>query len=376
MSQVFDQRDTDKVPLPGAAKIKFMNHVNDEHQDELAMFVEVFGETRLSDNMVVLVAEVYSDGLLLEASAQNVESQTIHKAEGLSDAVSQFFIEFDHVIDETVTLKSQYIKLLQLASKKLGKLAINQQERFFNVIDGYYASPNMFRLVVTAPADTPLDHAGFAYLFEVNNELSKREQSAHLAEKCQRYYTLRKAWQDVETQNIHGWVDAYIHGDTPGGNWARAAQAGTQLKSVRDYPEKIAHLKEGQCLLICDETSMPTVANLLENWQNVIAPIIILITNDMADTDYLQSVKLDPKLAAMDNFKQDHILHILNTSAINLPDAIISTIDSYLEGSSTHIERVWGALGASDAKVLKRLLKTKLSLPRQDMVMKVYWRAF
>lgn len=234
----------------------------------------------------------------------------------------------------------------------------------------------MFRLVVTAPADTPLDHAGFAYLFEVNNELSKREQSTHLAEKYQRYYTLRKAWQDVETQNIHGWVDAYIHGDTLGGNWARAAQAGKQLKSVRDYPEKIAHLKEGQCLLICDETSMPTVANLLENWQNVIAPIIILITNDMVDTDYLQSVKLDPRLVAMDSFKQDHILHILNTSAINLPDAIISTIDSYLEGSSIHIERVWGALGASDAKVLKRLLKTKLSLPRQDMVMKVYWRAF
>ena len=80
--------------------------------------------------------------------------------------------------------------------------------------------------------------------------------------------------------------------DTPGGNWARAVQAGTQLKSVRDYPEKIAHLNQGQCLLICDETSIPTVANLIENWQNTIAPIVIVVTNDDADTAYLQDIEL------------------------------------------------------------------------------------
>ena len=165
MSQVFDQHHTDRVPLPVAAKIKFMNHVNDEHQDELALFVEAFADTKLSNDMAVVVAEVYSDGLLLEASVQNVEALPNHKVETLSDAVSQFFIEFENVIDETITLKSQYINLLQVASKKLGKLAIKQQERYFTVIDGYYASPNMFRLVVAAPADTPLNYAGYAYLF-------------------------------------------------------------------------------------------------------------------------------------------------------------------------------------------------------------------
>lgn len=374
MSQVFDQHYTDKMPLPMVAKIKFMNHVNDEHQDELALFVEAFADTKLSNDMAVVVAEVYSNGLLLEASVQNVEALPNHKVEMLSDGISQFFIEFENVIDETITLKSQYINLLQVASKKLGKLAIKQQERYFTVIDGYYASPNMFRLVVAAPADTPLNHAGYAYLFEMNTDVSISHNSAAASEKLQRYYTLRKAWQDAETQQIQGWVDIYIHGDTSGGNWARAVQAGTQLKSVRDYPERIAHLNDGQCLLLCDETSMPTVANLLENWQNPIAPIVIVMTNDGAELSYLQELELSQTLAEINSFKQDNIVHILNTPSINLPDAIVSAIDIRLEDGSILIEKVWGALSAADAKILRRQLKTKFDLSRQDMVMKVYWR--
>ena len=364
MSQVFDQHHTDKMPLPMVAKIKFMNHVNDEHQDELALFVEAFADTKLSNDMAVVVAEVYSNGLLLEASVQNVEALPNHKVEMLSDGISQFFIEFENVIDETITLKSQYINLLQVASKKLGKLAIKQQERYFTVIDGYYASPNMFRLVVAAPADTPLNYAGYAYLFEMNTDVSISHNSAAASEKLQRYYTLRKAWQDAETQQIQGWVDIYIHGDTSGGNWARAVQAGTQLKSVRDYPERIAHLNDGQCLLLCDETSMPTVANLLENWQNPIAPIVIVMTNDGAELSYLQEIELSQTLAEINSFKQDNIVHILNTPSIDLPDAIVSAIDTRLEDGSILIEKVWGALSAADAKILRRQLKTKFEPPR------------
>ncbi len=376
MSQVSNLQLTDKTPLPVADKIKFMNHVNDEHQDELAMFIEAFTDARLNDKSTVLVAEVYTDGLLLETSTQHSETLPSHTTENLSDATSQYFIEFEQEIDAATTVKSQYISLLQVASKKLGKLAIKPQERHFSVIEGYYASPSMFRLVVTAPADTPLDHPGYAYLFDVNTELSTSngEATSH-AGKLQRYYTLRKAWQDSDSQQVYGWIDTYIHGDTPGGNWAREVKAGMALKSVRDYPEKIAHLKEGQCLLICDETSISTVANLLENWQNPIAPIVIAITNDSADIAYLQDIDLDDKLAQIEGFKQDNILHILNTPPINLPEAITSIVDAQLQLKSVSIDKVWGAIEASDAKTLRRQLKTKFNLPRQDMIMKVYWRA-
>ena len=208
----------------------------------------------------------------------------------------------------------------------------------------------------------------------MNTDVSISHNSAAASEKLQRYYTLRKAWQDAETQQIQGWVDIYIHGDTSGGNWARAVQAGTQLKSVRDYPERIAHLNDGQCLLLCDETSMPTVANLLENWQNPIAPIVIVMTNDGAELSYLQEIELSQTLAEINSFKQDNIVHILNTPSIDLPDAIVSAIDTRLEDGSILIEKVWGALSAAAAKILRRQLKTKFDLSRQDMVMKVYWR--
>lgn len=385
MSQVFDNFYDDKVPLPVATKIKFMNHVNEEHQDELAMFVEAFADTKLSDDLIVQIAEVYNDGLLLQTCTQPLEKLSIDNLPNpqiKSDVVNHYFIKFDHLIDETITIKSQYIHLLQIASKKLGKLAIKQQERYFTVVEGYYASPNMFRLVVTAPADTPLNNAGYAYLFEVNTDVPKADQTTKAPERLQRYYTLRKAWQDSDSQTVYGWIDTYIHGDTPGGNWARASQAGTQLKSVRDYPEKVAHLKDGQCLLICDETSIPTVAKLLEDWQNPIAPIVIAITNEAADIDYLNNLELSPTLTQLTksgDFKQDNIYHIVNTSALDLTETILSIIDTSTIGTclsenAISIDKVWGALEASDAKTLRRKLKAKFGLPRQDMVMKVYWR--
>ena len=383
MSQVFDNFYDDKVPLPVATKFKFMNHVNEEHQDELAMFVEAFADTKVGYDTSVLVKEVYRDGLLLETSTQPFEGVLSHQME--SDATNRYFIEFDNLIDETVTIKSQYIHLLQVASKRLGKLAIKQQERFFEVVEGYYASPNMYRLVVSAPADTPLNQAGYAYLFELNAVTPKGDQPATSPEKLQRYYTLRRAWQDSNSQTVYGWIDTYIHGDTPGGNWARASQTGTQLKSVRDYPEKVAHLTEGQCLLICDETSIPTVANLLEDWQNPIAPIVIAITNDTADLNYLNDLELSPQLTQLtrtgnfkkdNDFKKDNIHHIVNTPATDLTETILSIIDTCLSKKAISIDKVWGALEASDAKTLRRKLKDKFGLPRQDMVMKVYWRSF
>lgn len=374
MSQVFDNFYNDKVPLPVATKIKFMNHVNEEHQDELAMFVEAFADTKIGYDTSVLVTEVYYDGLLLETSTQPVESMLSHQN---TDVNNYYFIEFDHLLDETITIKSQYIHLLQVASKKLGKLAIKQQERYFNVVEGYYVSPNMYRLVVTAPIDTPLNQAGYAYLFELNADVPTDEQPTSLPAKLQRYYTLRKAWQDSDSQTVYGWIDTYIHGDTPGGNWARASQAGTQLKSVRDYPEKVAHLADGQCLLICDETSIPTVAKLLEDWQNSIAPIVIAITNEAADIDYLNNLELSPTLTQLTrtgDFKQDNIYHIINTPALDLTETILSTIDTSVSEKTIRIDKVWGALEASDAKTLRRKLKAKFGLPRQDLVMKVYWR--
>lgn len=337
-----------KIPLPLTVKGGFMNHVNEEHQDELAMFIEAFTDDSVSDDATVLVQEVFTDGLLIS----NDDDSEPH------------FIEFKEPIAGDVTIKSQYIYLLQTAAKSLGRLSIKLQQRRFTVIDSYFASANMLRLVVRAPKDTPLNHAGFAYLF---NMLSEKGDSP----KLQRYYTLRKAWHEIEDGNeqVLAWIDVFVHGDTAGSNWARAMGAGDELTSVRDYPEKIAHLTQGQCLLICDETSMPTVANLLEQWQNPIAPLVVAVTNDPKELSYLTDCKLSETLAAQDGFL-DGIYHISKTAKTEVQEEILNLIQK----SPVNIDKVWGALEAGDAKALRQELKSRLRLPRQDLIMKVYWR--
>ena len=63
---------------------------------------------------------------------------------------SQYFINFTAPISESMTLQEQYITLLQTSANKLGKRTIKLQEQHFTILNSYYASPNMYRLVVTA----------------------------------------------------------------------------------------------------------------------------------------------------------------------------------------------------------------------------------
>lgn len=406
MAQPSAQLTINKTPLDIADKALFIDHVNEEHQDELAMFIHAFTKASLSDDSVTSIVELYSDGMLLTVTTSHMTQTTVS---GAPYPAPQYFINFVTAIDASTSLQAQYIALLQTAATKLGKRTIKLREQFFTVIDGYYASPNMYRLVVSAPDNTPLNQAGYAYLLELNPDLSsvspalktsKSENSASAMSKSmastsvssqqdsaeniestdktqsvQRYYTLRKAWQDPKSQSIHAWIDVYIHGSTPGGNWARSLDVGMPIKSVREYPEKLDHLNEGQCLLICDETALPTVANLLENWQNSMPPLVIAITNDAKDIRYLQDLTLSTVLGNKERFIQKHLLSIVNTATTTLADQIMTTLNTRLAMSPIKIDKVWGALEAKDIKSLRPKLKSTLGLSRQDMMIKVYWRA-
>lgn len=403
MAQPSAQLTINKAPLDIADKALFIDHVNEEHQDELAMFIHAFTKASPSDDSVTSIVELYSDGMLLTVTTSHMAQTTV------SDApypVPQYFINFVTAIDASTSLQAQYIALLQTAATKLGKRTIKLREQFFTVINGYYASPNMYRLVVSAPDNTPLNQAGYAYLLELNPDLSSvspalenlesasamsksmastsvssQQDSAESidstdkAQSVQRYYTLRKAWQDSKSQSIHAWIDVYIHGSTPGGNWARSLDVGMPIKSVREYPEKLDHLNEGQCLLICDETALPTVANLLENWQNPMPPLVTAITNDAKDIRYLQDLTLSTVLGNKERFIQEHLLSIVNTATTTLADQIMTTLNTRLAMSPIKIDKVWGALEAKDIKSLRPKLKSTLGLSRQDMMIKVYWRA-
>lgn len=100
----------------------------------------------------------------------------------------------------------------------------------------------------------------------------------------------------------------FLHGDTSGGNWAMALQAGDTVVTKREFPEKVAHLHTGQTLLIVDETSMPTAARLLELWDNPTPPLIICVTQDAADQKFFDDITLS--IDAKDSSKNSAQYHI------------------------------------------------------------------
>lgn len=384
MAQPFVQDTIDKIPLDVADKTLFIDHVNEEHQDELAMFINIFTKASIREDSVPSIVELYSDGMLLALTSID-NNQT--DPENAPHPTEQYFVHFTSPVVDAASLQEQYITLLQRAATKLGKRTIKLRDQFFTVMDGYYASPNMYRLLVTAPDNTPLNQPGYAYLLDLNASFaaskldsgerrdSNDSDNTDEFQGVYRYYSLRKAWQDADSSSIHAWIDVYIHGDTSGGNWAKSLDTGMKIKSVREYPEKLEHLTDGQCLLICDETSLPTVANLLENWQNPLSPLVIAITNDSKDINYLHDITLSERLSKDERFRQDNLLHIINTPATALTEQIMTTLNSRLTTTPNKIDKVWGALEAANIKSLRPQLKSVLGLSRQDMTIQVYWRA-
>lgn len=378
MAQPFVQDTIDKIPLDVADKTLFIDHVNEEHQDELAMFINIFTKASIREDSVPSIVELYSDGMLLALTSID-NNQT--------DPTEQYFVHFTSPVVDAASLQEQYITLLQRAATKLGKRTIKLRDQFFTVMDGYYASPNMYRLLVTAPDNTPLNQPGYAYLLDLNasfaaskldsgeRSVSNNGDNTDEFQGVYRYYSLRKAWQDADSSSVHAWIDVYMHGDTSGGNWAKSLDTGMKIKSVREYPEKLEHLTDGQCLLICDETSLPTVANLLENWQNPLSPLVIAITNDSKDINYLHDITLSERLSKDERFRHDNLLHIINTPATALTEQIMTTLNSRLTTTPIKIDKVWGALEAANIKSLRPQLKSVLGLSRQDMTIQVYWRA-
>ncbi|MGP5118513.1 SIP domain-containing protein [Psychrobacter alimentarius] len=384
MAQPFVQDTIDKIPLDVADKTLFIDHVNEEHQDELAMFINIFTKASIREDSVPSIVELYSDGMLLALT--NIDSNQTDP-ENVPHPTEQYFVHFTSPVVDAASLQEQYITLLQRAATKLGKRTIKLRDQFFTVMDGYYASPNMYRLLVTAPDNTPLNQPGYAYLFDLNasfaaskldsgeRSVSNDSDNTDELQGVYRYYSLRKAWQDADSSSIHAWIDVYIHGDTSGGNWAKSLDTGMKIKSVREYPEKLEHLTDGQCLLICDETSLPTVGNLLENWQNPLSPLVIAITNDSKDINYLHDITLSERLSKDERFRQDNLLHIINAPATALTEQIMTTLNSRLTTTPIGIDKVWGALEAANIKSLRPQLKSVLGLSRQDMTIQVYWRA-
>lgn len=329
-----------------------IEHINDEHQSDIQEFAfYLLGLTKNQQQALTgsQLIGIYKEGMLLDLTIDNQKSQR--------------FLAFSQAITTLDDLNEAYVALIQQSQTMQGKKTIQVIEQQFIVLDSYFITQNMLRLVLQAPQNTPLIYAGYAYLFNIGKSLEDNEKSNY------RYYTLRKAF--IEREKTIAWIDIFIHDDNAGANWAKSLKKGEIITSKREFPEKTEHLQQGQALLIADETSLPTVARLLELWQNPIAPIIILLTQNRSEQFYLQNIA-NWHVSQSKSPKMIQLL-VKNQTGNLLSDRLLEVAKN-LKSQNINIDKIWGGLEASLIKSLRNKLLSTLDLSRQDGVIKVYWR--
>ena len=391
--------DSQFTVLNSEHKHRIIEHMNEEHFEDLMGFIKAFSllSNVGSKHHDIKLLDIYSEGFSLQVS-ELTPSSTQSKLH--SDT---YFMRFPTPLSDIEDLQYQYILLKQQADKKLHKKSIKLTEQLFHVEQGFAVTENMYRLVLTLPQGNavssqslPVTEPGYAYLFDIehnypfstdnsdgnvssNSDDSDNSQSNDQSgsttinsKRLHRYYTLRKAILDPQTGQNRAWIDVFLHGETLGSQWLAAVNLQKTVKTMREVPEKVAHLNQGQALLIADETSIPTVARLLELWQNPIPPLVIYITQQVSDQDYLNHREVNELID--DKLKILPVVIGDMDQGQPLAQLIDSTVEDYLAQHPVVIEKVWGAIETSTSKALRALLKRRLKLDRTDMIVKGYWR--
>ena len=349
------------------AKIDIIDHLNDDHQTELLAIAQAHGHT---DAAIAKLLDIFVEGCYLTVY------QSTHTT------ATQVWIPFVLRGD----LEEQILYLAHSAMVKQGKSLHHNQKQYFEVLGQTMVTPHMLRLYLKTDKPLPPNAPGFAWLFslkvlnatpdapsEANGLIQRLFQRIflrvlpHLSQqrrekimlsmvKDMRYYTLRKV-EYPEGGEI-AWVDVYLHGMTAGGEWAKMLQTGDIIHSTSEYTEATDHLHQGHTLLIADETSLPTVLALLENWHNPIPPVVINVLHDEAEHDYVNQIDIP---VGTD-------MYYIDSKSDSLSQEIIDVIKSLPQ-----IDAVWAALENNLAKKIRKYLREEHGLLGSNNRVKGYW---
>lgn len=358
-------------------KMDIMEHVNQDHVEELiALTQDYIGSIDIASSVI---KDIYQEGALVEVlDAQQSQSEV--------------FIPFQLDGD----LEEQILYLAYAAMIKQGKDLGNNRSQFFEVISNQALTKNILRLELKSAMPFTANSPALAYAFSLKTlekvpDKPKKSESPkqsklnnfinrfflwlmkHLSSKNRRrllesmnkgtrYYTLRKTWKSAEQAEFfdRGYVDIYLHGSTPGSEWARRLKAGDVIRSQNEAGDKHENLHQGQVILVADETAYPALAGILEQWQNSQAPHIFILSSQEADQAYFED----------DFFPESSQVTRIVCDYKQQGEKVIESLKAV-----TNIETAWGALENESAKNIRYYLRNERQLKGKSNRIKAYWRA-
>lgn len=359
-------------------KMDIMEHVNQDHVEELIALTQDYVSS--IEITSALIKDIYQEGALVEV----LDAQQSQK-----DVFVPFQLDGD--------LEEQILYLAYAAMIKQGKELGNNRNQFFEVMSNQALTKNILRLQLKSAMPFTDNSPALAYLFSLktlenlpeqsSKQLVKPKQSKlnHLVNrfflwlmkqlssknrrrllesmnKGTRYYTLRKVWRSSEESEFcdRGFVDVYLHGSTPGSDWARKLKAGDIIRSQNEAKDKHENLHQGQAILVADETAYPALASILEHWQNPKAPHVFILSTQEAEQAYFED----------DFFPESSQVTRIVCDYKQQGEKVIERLKAI-----DNIETAWGALENESAKAIRYYLRNERQLKGKSNRIKAYWRA-
>lgn len=358
-------------------KIDIIEHVNQDHQKELlALTQSHINNENISS---AEIKDIYQEGVLVQISKANASQEEV-------------FVPFELDGD----LEEQILYLAYAAMVKQGEQPGRNQNQFFEVIGKQKLTANLLRLELKSTmafsANSPALAYGFSlkvlnkapdtkaaskgaktsyvgnlvnrFLLWLIKRLSSKNRRRLLESMSKgiRYYTLRKAWKSSAQAPFldRGSVDVYLHGNTPGSNWAQNLKAGDIIRSQNEIGDKHEHLHQGQAVLIADETAYPALAGILDNWQNPNPPIVFILSSQESEQAYFEEHNLP------EGTQVTRIVCHYNDQGAKVVEHLKNT---------PQIDCAWGALEGESAKTIRYYLRNERDLKGKANRIKAYWRA-
>lgn len=307
-----------RTPLSGEDIRHLIEHVNQDHTQDLLCCLRAF--TPSGEPMGATLTAVYADGV--EMTAHSPGRTTRH------------FLPFPDAAGPEAALRA----LVAEARRKLG------------------VKPSQRQATWTVRANEPW---AVAYR-RLTLDLGTDHWETWRPGDCARFMVTAAEGRPYTLRRLTGQqavIDVFTHDVTAGSIWASQLQPGDDVRVEGEWHEQFPDLTAGAVLLMGDETSLPTLAGLLERG-GFTSPVTVLVE--------LSDLHLAAYLADVPARDQVQVTWVRRDGPAGEASA------RALRQLRVTPAAVWGASSVSGARLLKRELAERY--PEAEVRMKAYWR--